>query len=208
LDQKVPIYPEWILRATKYLCEFYASVSSLSRKPRSAQHAHIWGRVLDLLRVAKLGRPQTVTRNEDAEDLEGDNIVGRYLRVDLPLWGGRVSQSRDAIFICERVVAQTKVFYDVAGTGPVDVIFLHTAGADSRQFHGIMNVPGTLFSSGRKRFRSPASLDVLKRCTMYAVDLPYHGRSFPPDNAYPGQHALSEDKVQSSPNFIVGFDRS
>ena len=29
---------------------------------------------------------------------------------------------------------------------------------------------------------------------MYAVDLPYHGRSFPPDNALPGEHDLTEDK--------------
>ncbi|KAF4768684.1 hypothetical protein HAV15_002637 [Penicillium sp. str.  len=60
--------------------------------------------------------------------------------------------------------------------GPQEIVFLHTAGSDSRQYHGVMNDP---------RMRA--------QCTMIAFDLPSHGRSFP-SPAYPlGGHFNSED---------------
>lgn len=56
-----------------------------------------------------------------------------------------------------------RVYYERAGTGEVPLVCLHTAGADSRQWRHVLNDPAI-----RERF------------TVYAFDLPRHGRSFPP----------------------------
>jgi pimeloyl-ACP methyl ester carboxylesterase len=54
------------------------------------------------------------------------------------------------------------VFCEEAGAG-VPVLFLHTAGADGRQYLGQL-----------------ADVDLARRFRMIAVDLPFHGRSLPP----------------------------
>lgn len=56
-----------------------------------------------------------------------------------------------------------RTFYEVAGDGDVPLVLLHTAGADSRQYRHLLDDP-----------------DLRERFTMYAFDLPYHGRSLPP----------------------------
>ena len=78
--------------------------------------------------------------------------------IEAPIWG------------------KCKVFYETAGEGKQEIVFLHTAGSDARQYHGVMN---------DKR--------ALKELKMYAFDLPGHGRSFP-SNAYAaGAHTNTED---------------
>ena len=54
------------------------------------------------------------------------------------------------------------IFAESAGAGP-SVLCLHTAGADSRQFHGLLNS------------------DLASGWQLIAFDLPFHGRSMPPD---------------------------
>lgn len=50
----------------------------------------------------------------------------------------------------ERDMADSgKVFYEQAGEGEQDIVFLHTAGSDSRQYHGVLNN-----EQMRKRVRS------------------------------------------------------
>lgn len=56
-----------------------------------------------------------------------------------------------------------RIYYERAGTGDVPLVCLHTAGADSRQWRHVLNDPAL-----RDQF------------TIYAFDLPWHGRSFPP----------------------------
>jgi pimeloyl-ACP methyl ester carboxylesterase len=56
-----------------------------------------------------------------------------------------------------------RIYYERAGTGDVPLVCLHTAGADSRQWRHVLNDPAI-----REQF------------TIYAFDLPWHGRSFPP----------------------------
>jgi pimeloyl-ACP methyl ester carboxylesterase len=54
------------------------------------------------------------------------------------------------------------VFYEEAGTG-IPILFLHTAGADGRQYLAQL-----------------ADVSLAERFRMIAVDLPFHGRSLPP----------------------------
>jgi pimeloyl-ACP methyl ester carboxylesterase len=58
---------------------------------------------------------------------------------------------------------EARVYYETAGTGPVSLLLQATAGADSRQYRHLLADPR-----------------MQERFTMYAYDLPYHGRSLPP----------------------------
>jgi pimeloyl-ACP methyl ester carboxylesterase len=58
---------------------------------------------------------------------------------------------------------QYRVYFEESGTGPIPLLFQHTAGADSRQARHFLEDPDM-----RRRFR------------MISYDLPYHGRSLPP----------------------------
>jgi pimeloyl-ACP methyl ester carboxylesterase len=59
--------------------------------------------------------------------------------------------------------SEARVYVEQAGTGPIPLMLQATAGADSRQYRHLLADPA-----------------MQKRFTMYAYDLPYHGRSFPP----------------------------
>jgi pimeloyl-ACP methyl ester carboxylesterase len=121
-----------------------------------AQHAHLVRRVLEIAReVASPGeeqRPAAPPRTAP----DPDHITGRYRHLDV---GG----------------SGVRVFYEESGSGQ-DLVLLHTAGADARQFHHLMNEP---------RLRD--------RCRMVAFDLPWHGRSQPPAGQVPGGYELSTD---------------
>jgi pimeloyl-ACP methyl ester carboxylesterase len=66
-----------------------------------------------------------------------------------------------------------RVFVEEAGTG-VPLLCLHTAGADSRQYRHLLNDAAVT-----SRFRA------------IAFDLPYHGRSNPPDGWWRSQYILT-----------------
>ena len=119
-----------------------------------AQWTHVWRRVLELAHDAQCGPLKEDTQDEP----DRDHLTGKYVYLDAPVWG------------------RTKVFYEYSGEGKQPIVFLHTAGSDSRQYHGVMN---------DSRMRS--------RCTMYAFDLPGHGRSFPSQRHFPGAHTNTED---------------
>jgi len=118
------------------------------------QMAAIWRRVLELSHEVLHGLIK-----EDAQDeQEVDVIVGRYVFINT-LWG------------------RTKLFYEQCGdAGNVPILFLHTAGSDGRQYHGVMN-------DGR----------MLAKYHMTSIDLPGHGRSFPATDQIPGKHWNTED---------------
>lgn len=131
-----------------------SGVEVLGSKEDFARFSHLWRRSLELLHDAHCG---PVKEDHQAEP-EQDYIVGRYVYIQTPIWG------------------RCKVFYEQSGDGDQDIVFLHTAGSDGRQAHGVMN---------DERMR--------KRCNMIAFDLPGHGRSFPAETEHPGGHSNSED---------------
>ncbi|KAI9687380.1 MAG: hypothetical protein M1822_002423 [Bathelium mastoideum] len=119
-----------------------------------AHWTHVWRRVLELIHDAYSGPMPEDPYQEPTED----HLVGRYVYISAPIWG------------------KCKVFYDSSGNGSQPIVFLHTAGSDGRQYHGVMN-------DARMR----------EKCTMYAFDLPGHGRSFPSRSYHPGAHTNTED---------------
>ncbi len=77
-----------------------------------------------------------------------------------------------------------QIYHETAGSGR-DVLCLHTAGADARQFHGLM-ADGRITGSHR----------------LVAFDLPWHGKSMPPEGAIPGSWRLNTDLYVE---LIMGF---
>ncbi|KAF2086189.1 alpha/beta-hydrolase [Saccharata proteae CBS 121410] len=135
-------------------------IEVLGNQDSFAHYTHVWRRVLELLHDAKCGpTPEdTAAAKGGYDEADVDHLTGRYIYVTAPLWG------------------KCKVFVESAGNGRQPILFLHTAGADSRQYHGVMN-------DARMR----------EKCTMYAFDLPGHGRSFPSTEYFPGGHTNTED---------------
>lgn len=129
-------------------------VGVIGNQVRFAQYGHLATRLLELLREGLHGPMPEENQDEPSED----HIIGRYIYVDAPVWG------------------RTKIFYETSGNGPIPILFCHTAGSDSRQYHGVMNDPR-----------------MMEKCTMIAFDLPAHGRSFPGKNYIPGNHTNNED---------------
>jgi pimeloyl-ACP methyl ester carboxylesterase len=70
------------------------------------------------------------------------------------------------------------VYFETSGQGP-HIICLHTAGADSRQFHGLLG-----------------DADIFQRWRLTAFDLPFHGRSMPPDNWDGGVYKLDQNSYR------------
>ncbi|EMR82909.1 putative alpha beta hydrolase fold family protein [Botrytis cinerea BcDW1] len=128
------------------------------------QHTHIWRRVLEVLHDAYCG-PMKL---DEEPEVDEDHVIGRYVYLDIPTWG------------------RCKVFYEQSGSGKQDIVFLHTAGADGRQYHGVMNH------------------NVMREeCNMIAFDLPGHGKSYPPPNHCPGDYTNTEDTYVGAITAIV-----
>ncbi len=81
-------------------------------------------------------------------------------------------------------VGDHHIYYECAGTGR-DLLCLHTAGADGRQFHRLM-----------------ADDRITTKHRMVAFDLPWHGKSPPPAGAIPGSWRLNTDLYV---DLIMGF---
>lgn len=152
---------------------------------RFAQHAHLVRRVLEIGRQVRTATPGPAGHASclglEAAPPAGSGpvpagpepIVGRYRRLTV---AGEVA----------------RIYYEEAGQGR-DMVLLHTAGSDSRQFYHLMNDPR-----------------LLGRCRMVAFDLPWHGRSLPPGRAVPGSYALTTgyyaDTVEALAD-ALGLDR-
>lgn len=127
------------------------------------KYAHFWRRALEVLHDAHCG---PMPEDEEPE-VDEDYIVGRYVYITARIWG------------------RCKVFYEQSGEGKQDIVFLHTAGSDSRQYHGVMN-----------------NAAMREKCNMIAFDLPGHGRSFP-SKCPPGAHTNTEDSYVGAIAAIV-----
>jgi len=79
-----------------------------------------------------------------------------------------------------------RIFYEEAGQGR-DLLCLHTAGSDSRQFWKLLNDAG-LASQWR----------------MVAFDLPWHGKSLPPEGAPLGAWELDTARYVAAIEAVIG----
>lgn len=80
-----------------------------------------------------------------------------------------------------------RTYYEVAGRGDVPLVLLHTAGADSRQYHHLQTDEA-----------------ILDRFTVYAFDMPWHGKTLPPRNEewWTEEYRLTTDFYE---DFIMRF---
>jgi pimeloyl-ACP methyl ester carboxylesterase len=123
-----------------------------------AQHAHLSRRVLELGRQAISGSSDGNVTENQSTDVMGSKAGLRSGYVQVTLDGQPL-----------------ELFYEFAGEGQ-DVVLLHTAGADSRQYHDLMANP-----------------ELTARCRMFAFDLPGHGRSDRLPNVPIGGYSLTTE---------------
>jgi pimeloyl-ACP methyl ester carboxylesterase len=123
------------------------------------QHARALHRAMNVMRVA---HDEAAEGPEDAGSAE-----------DARMSSGSSASSPAPATIVEPILGRYlnlrvggvahRVFFEEAGEG-IPLLCLHTAGADSRQYRHLLNDPV-----------------VTRRYRVVAFDLPYHGRSNPPD---------------------------
>ncbi len=119
-----------------------------------AQHAHVIRRLLELWRLSVNELPEPDPIVPMRRGIEP--IIGRYVHLDV------------LGTIC-------RVYFEESGAGR-DLLLLHTAGSDARQFHHLLNHP-SLMDDWR----------------MVAFDLPLHGKSLPPAGYIPGSYRLTTE---------------
>jgi pimeloyl-ACP methyl ester carboxylesterase len=73
-----------------------------------------------------------------------------------------------------------RVYFEQAGEG-IPLLCLHTAGADSRQYRAVLNDP-----------------EILSKYRVIAFDLPWHGRSSPPDGWQNETYQLTTDSYMAT----------
>ena len=131
------------------------------------QHAHVARRTLEVGKWLALGNqaPVPVSLSPREGPRAVPNVQGGYVPVTV-----------------QGVTYQ--IYYETAGTGR-DVLCMHTAGSDSRQFHGLMADPR-----------------IIEGHRLVAFDLPWHGKSLPPEGAIPGSWRLNTDLYV---DLIMGF---
>jgi len=131
------------------------------------QYAHLARRVLEIGKWLSLGNeapaPATLAPRRGVRKMP--SVTGGYVPVTVD---GTTYQ----------------IYYEAAGKGR-DVLCMHTAGADGRQFHGLMADPR--IADGHR---------------LVAFDLPWHGKSPPPDGAIPGSWRLNTELYIA---LIMGF---
>jgi pimeloyl-ACP methyl ester carboxylesterase len=120
-----------------------------------AQHAHVVARLLELGRPAPAATAGAAEDDRDPADLSA--VTGRYVRVELS-------------------TGAAQLYAEQAGEGR-DLLFLHTAGSDGRQYHHLL-----------------ADAELRSAWRMTAFDLPSHGRSTPPTGLAEGEWLLTTDR--------------
>jgi pimeloyl-ACP methyl ester carboxylesterase len=135
-----------------------------------AQFCHVARRVLEVGKFLARGgvAPVPVSLHPPLGDDPAPVVTGGYV----PVTAGGTTY---------------RVYYETAGNGP-DILCLHTAGADGRQFHRLM-----------------ADARVCGANRLVAFDLPWHGKSPPPAGAVPGSWRLNTELYV---DLIMGFVRA
>jgi pimeloyl-ACP methyl ester carboxylesterase len=92
-----------------------------------------------------------------------EHVRGQYARIELPAGGA------------------TNLFYEHSGNDAAPaLVMLHTAGADSRQYHHILG-----------------DAELQKKWCMYAFDMPSHGRSMPMSDSLWQDYRLSKQHYEA-----------
>jgi pimeloyl-ACP methyl ester carboxylesterase len=131
------------------------------------QHAHVARRVLEIGKWLALGNvgPVPLSLQPRTGERARPAVVGGYLPV--------TAQG-----------ATYQVYSEAAGAGR-KLLCLHTAGADGRQFHGLMADPR-----------------ITANHRLVSFDLPWHGKSPPPEGAIPGSWRLNTELYV---DLVMGF---
>lgn len=125
-----------------------------------------WAQSINLIeRILFLAKGKPVPPMKDETTYRLNGITGRYVNVSVD----------DANY---------DIYYEEAGDGQ-DVIFLHTAGSDSRQYKYILG-----------------NAQLQRGWHMIAFDLPYHGRSEPPNGWWATPYMLTTELYVK---WILGF---
>lgn len=126
--------------------------------------------------------------------MQNASFVNRMMRTARAMWNGSgeprpsaestPSSSTDVIHGSYRTVViggeACRIYVEEAGQGP-DLLLLHTAGSDTRQFYRLMN---------DERLNSAWHL--------VAFDMPGHGKSFPPRSWWGQQYCLTSDSYMEA----------
>jgi pimeloyl-ACP methyl ester carboxylesterase len=131
------------------------------------QHAHVARRILEIGKWLALGNTGPVPLS--LAPRQGPRAVPKVQGGYAPVTVGDVTY---------------QIYYETAGSGR-DVLCMHTAGSDGRQFHGLM-----------------ADSRITEGHRLIAFDLPWHGKSPPPEGAIPGSWRLNTDLYV---DLIMGF---
>lgn len=118
------------------------------------RYAHVLRRFMEIGRETKSGSAQAMSRKAPKSGIEP--ITGRFVNMDVE---GK----------------NYRIYFEESGQGR-DILLLHTAGSDSRQFYHLMNDPR-----------------LIENFHMVAFDMPMHGKSLPPQNYVPGSYKLTTD---------------
>lgn len=129
-----------------------------------AQHAHLVRRVLEIGRDVLHGAPKEEVSSQKPGTKE-------------PLQGGYVWIEFEG--------KPCRIYYEESGSGP-DLLMLHTAGSDGRQFCHLMNDP-----------------ELRRDWRMVAFDLPWHGRSLPPVGAAIGEWELTTARYVAAIEAVI-----
>jgi pimeloyl-ACP methyl ester carboxylesterase len=131
------------------------------------QHVHVARRILEIGKWLTLGNalPVPLSLAPRGGPRAVPKVQGGYVPVTV---GGTTYQ----------------IYYETAGSGR-DILCMHTAGSDGRQFHGLMTDERI---TGNHR--------------LVSFDLPWHGKSLPPEGAVPGSWRLNTDLYV---DLIMGF---
>ncbi|WP_158922437.1 alpha/beta fold hydrolase [Acidisphaera sp. S103] len=131
------------------------------------QHVHVARRILEVGKWLTLGNalPVPLSLAPRGGPRAVPKVQGGYVPVTV---GGTTYQ----------------IYYETAGSGR-DVLCMHTAGSDGRQFHGLM-----------------ADERITNGHRLVSFDLPWHGKSLPPEGAVPGSWRLNTDLYV---DLIMGF---
>jgi len=129
-----------------------------------AQNMHLVRRVLELGRAVL--NPVPVTMEPAPRAGTRESIRGGYVWVELE---GRPN----------------RIYYEEAGAGR-DLLLLHTAGSDGRQFYKLMNDAG-----------------LAAQWRMVAFDLPWHGKSLPPEGAPLGAWELTTERYVAAIEAVI-----
>ena len=72
-----------------------------------------------------------------------------------------------------------RIYWEEAGDG-IPLVCLHTAGSDGRQYRALLN-----------------DENILKKFRVIVFDMPWHGKSSPPENSIVGDYKLSTESYIS-----------